>query len=153
MRHTLTSLVLAAVAAVLAGARSCTAIGEWAADAPPRVLAVLGVRYDPLARRFVPPDEATFRRVLGSVDTAALEAAVGSWLAARLQAGRPPPQPDRRDRRAVAVDGKTNEITAFAPLLAPLDLAGTVVTADACRPSASTPSSWSPRRERTTSWP
>ena len=51
------------------------------------------------------------------------------------------------------VDGKTNEITAFAPLLAPLDLAGTVVTADACRPSASTPSSWSPRRERTTSWP
>ena len=168
MRHTLTSLVLAAVAAVLAGARSCTAIGEWAADAPPRVLAVLGVRYDPLARRFEPPDEATFRRVLGSVDTAALEAAVGSWLAARLQAGRPPPQPDRRDRRAVAVDGKavrgtrhasgngqarhllaaadqqagavlaqaevdgkTNEITAFAPLLAPLDLAGTVITADA----------------------
>jgi predicted transposase YbfD/YdcC len=29
------------------------------------------------------------------------------------------------------VDGKTNEITAFAPLLAPLDLAGAVVTADA----------------------
>jgi predicted transposase YbfD/YdcC len=29
------------------------------------------------------------------------------------------------------VDGKTNEITCFAPLLAPLDLAGAVVTADA----------------------
>ena len=29
------------------------------------------------------------------------------------------------------VDGKTNEISAFAPLLAPLDLAGAVVTADA----------------------
>jgi len=43
MRHTLTSLVLAAVAAVLAGARSFTAIGERAADAPPRVLAALGV--------------------------------------------------------------------------------------------------------------
>ena len=42
MRHTLTSLVLAAVAAVLAGARSFTAIGEWAADAPPRVLAAPG---------------------------------------------------------------------------------------------------------------
>ena len=50
VRHTLTSLLLAAVAAVLAGARSFTAIGEWAADAPPRVLAALGVRYDPLAR-------------------------------------------------------------------------------------------------------
>jgi predicted transposase YbfD/YdcC len=168
VRHTLTSLLLAAVAAVLAGARSFTAIGEWAADAPPRVLAALGVRYDPLARRFQPPDEATIRRVLEAVDADALEAAVGLWLAARLQAGRPPTGAGRRERRAVAVDGKavrgtrhasadgqarhllaaadpqagvvlaqaevdgkTNEITCFAPLLAPLDLAGTVVTADA----------------------
>jgi predicted transposase YbfD/YdcC len=30
-----------------------------------------------------------------------------------------------------SVDGKTNEITAFAPLLEPLDLAGCVITADA----------------------
>lgn len=82
VRHTLTSLLLAAVAAVLAGARSFTAIGEWAADAPPRVLAAVGVRYDPLDRRFQPPDEATIRRVLEAVDGAALEAAVGSWLAA-----------------------------------------------------------------------
>jgi predicted transposase YbfD/YdcC len=167
VRHTLTSLLLAAVAAVLAGARSFAAIGEWAADAPPRVLAALGVRYDPLARQFQPPDEATFRRVLESVDAAALEAAVGSWLAARLQAARLP-GPGRPERRAVAVDGKTvrgtrhargdgqgvhllaaadqqagavlaqakvdgktNEITCFAPLLKPLNLAGAVVTADA----------------------
>jgi len=164
VRHTLTSLLLAAVAAVLAGARSFTAIGEWAADAPPQVLATLGIRYDPLAQRFRPPDEATIRRVLEAVDAAALAAAVGSWLAAR----RPPSRAGPRERRAVAVDGKavrgtrhasgdgqarhllaaadpqagavlaqaevdgkTNEITAFAPLLAPLDLAGAVVTADA----------------------
>ena len=101
MRHTLTSLLLAAVAA---GARSFTAIGEWAADAPPRVLVALGVRYDPLARRFQPPDEATFRRVLEAVDAGALEAAVGLWLAARLQAARPR-GPGRRERPAVAVDG------------------------------------------------
>jgi len=169
VRHTLTSLLLAAVAAVLAGARSFTAIGEWAADAPPRVLAVLGVRYEPLARRFQPPDEATIRRVLEQVDAAALETAVGSWLAARLQAARPAPsRAGPRERRAVAVDGKavrgtrhasgngqavhllaaaeqrsaavlaqakvdgkTNEITCFAPLLEWLDLAGAVVTADA----------------------
>jgi predicted transposase YbfD/YdcC len=31
----------------------------------------------------------------------------------------------------VGVDGKTNEITRFAPLLEPLDLAGCVITADA----------------------
>jgi hypothetical protein len=29
------------------------------------------------------------------------------------------------------MDGKTNEVTAFAPLLEPLDLAGCVITADA----------------------
>jgi DDE_Tnp_1-associated len=113
VRHTLTSLLLGAVAAVLAGSRSFAAIGEWAADAPPRVLAVVGVRYDPLARRFQPPDEATFRRVLESVDAAALEAAVGSWLAARVQAARPP-RPERPERRAVAVDGKTVRGTRHA---------------------------------------
>ena len=91
VRHTLTSLLLAAVAAVLAGARSFTAVGEWVADAPPQVLAALGVRRDPLAGRFEPPDEATIRRVLEAVDAAALDAAVGSWLAARLRhAGRWP---------------------------------------------------------------
>ena len=31
----------------------------------------------------------------------------------------------------VRVDGKTDEITRFAPLLEPLDLAGCVITADA----------------------
>jgi predicted transposase YbfD/YdcC len=169
VRHTLTSLLLAAAAAVLAGAQSFTAIGEWVADAPPRVLDALGVRYDPLAQRFRPPDEATIRRVLESVDAAVLEAAVGLWLAARLQAARQPPsRAGPRERRAVAVDGKavrgtrhasgdgqarhllaaadpqagavltqaevdgkTNEITRFAPLLRPLHLAGAVVTADA----------------------
>ena len=168
MRHTLTSLLLTAAAAVLAGARSFTAIGEWVADAPPQVLASLGVRYDPLARRFRPPDEATIRRVLEAVDAHALDAAVGSWLGARLRAADQRPRSGRRRRRALAVDGKavrgtrhassdgqavhllavadqqasavlaqasvdgkTNEITQFAPLLADLDLAGSVITADA----------------------
>jgi predicted transposase YbfD/YdcC len=166
VRHTLPSLLLAAVAAVLAGARSFAAVGEWVADAPPQVLAALGVRHDPLARRFDPPDEATIRRVLEAVDAAALDAAVGSWLGARLRAAGQ--GQGRRARRALAVDGKavrgtrhasgdgqavhllavldqragavlaqgsvdgkTNEITQFAPLLKDLDLAGCVVTADA----------------------
>jgi predicted transposase YbfD/YdcC len=159
-RHGLTSLLLAAVAAVLAGARSFTAIAEWVADAPPGVLATLGVRCHPLTGVFSPPDESTIRRVLEAVDAAALDAAIGAWLAGRL--------PAASGRRAVAVDGKaprgtrhasadgqarhllaaadqdtsavlaqadvagkTNEITCFAPLLEPLDLDGSVVTADA----------------------
>jgi predicted transposase YbfD/YdcC len=128
----------------------------------------LGVRRDPLADRFEPPDEATIRRVLETVDAAALDAAVGFWLAARLRVQAAGQGRGRRARRAVAVDGKavrgtrhassdgqavhllaaldqragtvlaqarvdgkTNEITQFAPLLEPLDLAGCVITADA----------------------
>jgi hypothetical protein len=158
VRHSLTSLLMATVAAVLAGARSFTAIGEWIADAPPPVLALLEVRRDPLADRFDPPDEATIRRVLEAIDGDAFDAAVGSWLAGRLRAAGQGPGHDRRARRALAVDGKavrgtrhsssdgqavhllavagqqasavlgqagvdgkTNEITAFAPLLEPLD--------------------------------
>jgi hypothetical protein len=66
VRYTLTSLLLAAIAAVLAGAQSLAAVGEWVADAPPQVLAGLGIRRDPLTGRFEPPDEATIRRVLDS---------------------------------------------------------------------------------------
>lgn len=39
LRHPLPSVLAAAIAAVLAGAQSFTAIGEWIADAPPSVLA------------------------------------------------------------------------------------------------------------------
>jgi hypothetical protein len=54
------------------------------------VLAALGARYDPLTGCFQPPEEATFRRVLEALDAAALQAAVGSWLAARRQGGARP---------------------------------------------------------------
>src|SRR5882762_5797601 len=60
-------LVIAAVA-VCAGARSFAAIGEWAADAPQRVLAVLGARCDPRRGVYRAPGEATLRRALQAVD-------------------------------------------------------------------------------------
>jgi hypothetical protein len=66
-----------ALGAVLAGARSLAAIGEWAADAPQPVLAALGVRRDPLGRVWRPPDEATVRRVLARVDPDALDLVIG----------------------------------------------------------------------------
>jgi hypothetical protein len=113
VRHSLTSLLLTAVAAVLAGARSFAAIGEWAADAPPQVLGALGVRRDPLAGRFEPPSEATIRRVLEAVDADAFDAAVGPWLNGRLCAAGRAPAHGRR-RRALAVDGKTVRGTRHA---------------------------------------
>jgi len=63
-RHTLASVLAVSAAAVAAGARSVTAIAEWATDAPWPILAALGVRCDPLTRRCHVPGEATIRRVL-----------------------------------------------------------------------------------------
>jgi predicted transposase YbfD/YdcC len=168
LRHELVGILAVAVCAVLAGARSFTAIGEWATDAPSQVLRSLGMRPDPLTGAVAAPDEATVRRVLTAIDADALDAAVGAWL--QDLAPAPPATPTdpmvgHRPRPAIGVDGKTlcgsgspgfqvhllaamdhvgqaalaqvqvdgksNEITAFQPLLDPLDLAGTVVTSDA----------------------
>jgi hypothetical protein len=41
-RHALAGLLAVGIAAVIAGSRSFAAIGQWAADAGPEVLAVLG---------------------------------------------------------------------------------------------------------------
>jgi len=155
-RHPLVAILAMAAAAVLAGARSMTAIAEWAADTPQPVRAALGARRD-APDRWVVPAEATIRRALGRVDPTVLAAVIGAWLSDR-------DHPAQR-RRAVAVDGKTlrgakrdgrqvhllaamdhatravlaqrqvngapGEVPGLAPLLAHLDLAGAVVTADA----------------------
>lgn len=67
-------MLLIAAAAVAAGARSFVAIGEWVADAPQRVLALLGARRDRRAGLYRAPDETTLRRVLQSVDADAVDA-------------------------------------------------------------------------------
>ena len=118
VRHTLAWLLALASAAVLAGSRSFTAIGEWIADAPAQVMAALGVRRDPLSKQWRPPDESTVRRLLEKVDARALDEAVCSW-------------PAERAARTTPAPGKTNEITRFQPLLQPLDLNDCVITADA----------------------
>jgi DDE_Tnp_1-associated/Transposase DDE domain len=109
-RHALGTVPAVAVAAVLAGARSLAAIGEWAADAPGPVLAALGARRDPLTGAWRPPAEATVRRVLARVDPDALDQVIGRWLADQqppVPATRPPPATRVAWRQAVAVDGKT----------------------------------------------
>jgi hypothetical protein len=97
-RHPLVAILAMAAAAVLAGARSVTAIAEWAADTPQPVRAALGARRD-APDRWVVPAEATIRRALGRVDPTALAAVIGAWLTDRDHPGQ--------RRRAVAVDGKT----------------------------------------------
>ncbi|WP_233444719.1 ISAs1 family transposase, partial [Streptacidiphilus albus] len=160
-RYPAVALLTAAAAAVLAGARSLAAVGEWLADAPQQVRAALGLLPDPLTAWNQAPHAGTVRRLLHRVDADALDAAISAYLQAR-QSARHPRAPGRR---VIAVDGKTvrgsrtstatavqllaamehhgvvlaqrqissksNEIPAFAPLLEELDLTNAVLTTDA----------------------
>ena len=152
VRHRLAVILGLAVCAVLAGARSFTAIAEWAADADAETLAKLGVTG-------AVPSESTFRRTLQRLDADAFDGLAGRWAAQRTAPG-----PNRR--RVIAVDGKTlrgsghgqengrhllaafdhahgvvlgqvevgaktNEIPLFPALLDRIDITGAVITADA----------------------
>ncbi|MFF9453585.1 ISAs1 family transposase [Streptomyces flaveolus] len=165
IRYPWTALLAAAAAAVLAGAASMAAISEWVADAPQRVLARLGFRPDPLTGPIRPPHSTTIRLVLAAVDGDALDRAIGRFLHERhspsmsrrviavdgktLRGSRTTDQPttaliaemthDGDVLAQMQVDGKSNEIPAFAPLLDGIDLTGTVITADALHTSTITP--------------
>jgi predicted transposase YbfD/YdcC len=152
VRHGITAVLAVAVCAVLAGARSFAAIGEWATDASEQLLSALGAGASP-------PSESTIRRCLQRLNGEKLDTTIGSWASEATAA-------DATTRRAIAVDGKrlcgsgsdtaaprhllgaidhdrgvvlaqrevgekSNEIPEFAPLLDALDLSGAVVTGDA----------------------
>jgi predicted transposase YbfD/YdcC len=157
VRHRLVNVLVVAVCAVAAGARSFVAVAEWVADLPIELAETLEV-----ASRC--PSESTIRRLLGTLDADRFDAVIGRFVQRLCAAASP-----RGRRRVLAVDGKTlrgsrcgdqpgrhllgvidhharvvlgqlhvqdktNEITAFAPLLDTLtsiDLTGVVFTADA----------------------
>jgi hypothetical protein len=90
-RHRLAGLLAVGVAAVVAGSRSFAAIGQWAADAGPDVLAALGADRGPV-------DESTYRRAFALVSADVLDRVLGAWLFTRtVPAG---------GRLVIAVDGK-----------------------------------------------
>jgi predicted transposase YbfD/YdcC len=91
-RHALAGLLAVGIAAVIAGSRSFAAIGQWAADARPEMLAVLGATRGPA-------EESTFRRAFALVSPDVLDRVLGAWLWTRaVQAG---------GRLVIAIDGKT----------------------------------------------
>jgi predicted transposase YbfD/YdcC len=151
-RHRLAGLLAVGVAAVIAGSRSFAAIGQWAGDAGPDVLSVLGADRGPA-------DESTYRRAFALVSADVLDQVLGAWLFTRAAraAGRLVIAVDgkavrgakRKDGKAphlvaalahglgavlgqVAVAAKSNEIPAVRDLLSAFaDLGGAVVTIDA----------------------
>ena len=145
IRHHLLSILLIAAAAVCSGARSFTAIGEWAADAPQQILARLTARHDPRSGRYTAPNEATLRRILQQVNAEAVDAAICAWLQERHT--RLTPAPDR-PARAIAVDGKTvrgttrPDGTGGVHLLAAFDRDTGTVLAQADVPGTSSEVAW-----------
>jgi len=101
IRHGVLAIVLLGACAVLTGARSFAAIGEYAHDTGRAILERLGVGA-------VVPHASTIRRVLQDLDPGAVEAAMRSWALAQL-ADRPTPTgvPTREQRQVLALDGKT----------------------------------------------
>ncbi|MEV3956370.1 transposase family protein [Streptomyces albogriseolus] len=130
-RYPAPALLCAAAAAVLTGARSLIAIGEWIADAPQTVLDTLGFPPDPLTGIRPAPHAATARRLLQRLDGDALDTAIGTYLQART----PPPPSGTSAKpvpRAIAVDGKTVRGSRTATrsaiqLLAAMDHRGTIL--------------------------
>lgn len=151
VRYQLAGLLAVAVSAVLTGARSFAAIGEWAADLSGQQLSRLGLG--------AAPEESTLRKLFARLDADALDRVLGVWLftrtrlvhgrrviaidgktvrgARRRPDGTAPHLVAAFDHAAgvvlgqLAVDAKTNEIPCVRDLLACFDLADTTVTLDA----------------------
>ena len=160
VRHCLTAILSLAVTGILAGCRSLTAIWEHAADLEPADLGALG----PGEGRAL-PSESTIRRVLKDLDPGDLDARLTSWFFTRTGAigGRTVIAVDGKTMRGARtgdnpaphllaaldqaagtaltqrrVADKSNEIPALPDLLAPLDLDGALITADAMHTQRST---------------
>lgn len=165
VRYRLDALLAASVTAVLAGAQSFAAVGEWIFHRTPEQLDALGL---PAA-----PDESTLRKVYAQLDADAFDRQLQVWSFTRTRPAA--------GRRVIAIDGKTvrgartrhrdgtctsaphlvsafdhqagavlgqlavadksNEIPAVPRLLAgfdPVELVGAVVTVDAMHTQKST---------------
>ena len=91
-RHPLAGLLAVGIAAVIAGSRSFAAIGQWAADAGPETLAVLGAARGPA-------EESTFRRAFALVSGDVLNLGPRCLALNQGRAGQRP--------AVIAIDGKT----------------------------------------------
>jgi hypothetical protein len=156
VRHRMLSVLTVAVCAILGGARSYVAIGEWAQRSDQQMRKRMGCRFHKDKGLFIAPSEPTLRRTIQQVDAAAVDAAINDWLLRQTDSAGGAIAIDGKTSRGSenragnrthllaaflhkqgvvvaqrAVDVKSNEITAVRPLLAELDIAGMVVTADA----------------------
>lgn len=150
-RHRLPVILACGLAAVLSGARSFVAIGEWIAHQSPQALGSLGVDG-------AGPGESTIRRTFARLDADLIDQLLGAlmWTRTSIRPGKRVIAIDGKTVRGartrtrsaphlvaaldhqagtplgqVAVTAKSNEIPAVQQLLGLFDLAGVVITVDA----------------------
>lgn len=148
IRHPIENVLAMAVMATLCGARSYEAVAEWARELPLEVLKRMKCWC------WKAPSEATFRRVLQTIDPDEADRKVCAWLALlgakgavaldgkTLRGSRDGTKPAMHLLAAITHGGgvvvaqsqvgeKSNEIPGAKPLLEKVDLRGRTVTADA----------------------
>ncbi len=145
IRHGLAAILVVIVVARLSGADSVYACGQFAASMPQEALARCGIRFNSRLGRYVPPSPKTIKRAVRAVGAAAADEQMCAWLRAEAASGRLRWRHIAIDGKTVrgakdengkaphllsaydvttgtvlgqdAVDGKTNEISCFVPLL------------------------------------
>lgn len=177
LRHPLASVLSIAICAILAGARSFIAMGQWSKNTSQATRKRLRCWKNPKTGRYDAPSEPTIRRVMGLADAAVIDSALGDWiltlapknenLAIDGKAMRGAIQKNGKPIHLLSaflhqqgfsvaqrpVDSKSNEITAARPLLSNLQLAGRLVTADALHAQKNSLPSSSMRKRPTTTLP
>lgn len=154
IRHKILSVMAIAICAILSGEKTFVAIGEWAADLSQDLLKRFGCRQHDETKKYIPPSEPTIRRNLQAVNADQLDRIIGEWIESQAEDSAIAVdgkvlkgskgvdgkqvylvsaflQNQKATIGQVQVAKKSNEITAFRPLLEPLNLKGKVVTADA----------------------
>lgn len=157
-RHRKVASILAiAVAAMIAGNNSLSAIGQFSQSLNQNQLRSLRASRSRKTGQFLAPSESTIRRVLQRLDPAQLDSIITDWLRSHLQdlkitglavdgkcartASKITGQSiqlfsclDTQTKLIcgqIQIDSKTNEIPSLKELIKDLDLRGALITADA----------------------
>lgn len=167
VRHALPAVLTMLALAVLCGARNFRQAADRVAELPTLLLTAAGARLDPRHGRRKPPSRDTLRRLAETIDAAATDRLLCQWIATRIpppEGGRPGLALDGKTVRAshdgdptdnvklfsamlhdtavviaqLRVPDDTTEVTQVQTLLDPVEIAGTVITADAAHPSTET---------------
>lgn len=153
IRHNQECVLAISICACLSGCRSFAAIGQWASNLSQELRKRFRCFKSDRTKQYVAPSEPTIRRVLQKTDPEQIDQMINEWLGdsqgeALAVDGKTLRGSKSKDKKALhlvaallhgegivigqkEVDSKSNEITAFQPLLQDIDIKGKTVTADA----------------------